>query len=338
MAITPTSLSNLAPAQDEADTWLDVKGLTQLKADARGKDARDPATLKAVAQQFESLFLGMMLKSMRDANFDDSNFESDETKFYQDLFDKQISLNLSQGRGLGVAEMLVRQLGQQLPAGAAGAAPLLAPAVTTATTRTAGAAPALPVTAATTFEVPVAPDVATAVPSSGGGLGVSPTEFVRQVLPHAQAAASALGVNPLALVAHAALETGWGRHVPAQSAGTSSFNLFGVKATDTWDGARTTRDTLEFEGGTPVRRREAFRAYESLAEGFSDYVKLLKSSPRYAGALQAGNDPRQFAIELQRAGYATDPAYSKKIEAILHSDQLREAIGSLKTDGDLPTL
>jgi flagellar protein FlgJ len=334
----------MAPAQGEAGSWLDLSGLSQLKADAQGKDGgRDPATLKAVAQQFESLFLGMMLKSMRDANFDDSLFESDETKFYQDLFDKQISLNMSQGRGLGVADMLVRQLGQQLPGGPAGAAPLLAPSVNTAAPRAAaGAAPTLPVAATSTFEVPATPEVGSASQQQGvPWLGASPTEFVRQVLPHAQAAASALGVNPLALVAHAALETGWGKHVPAQAEGASSFNLFGVKATN-WDGARTARDTVEFEGGLAVRKREAFRAYDSLAEGFSDYVKLLKGSPRYADALQAGTDPKQFAIELQRAGYATDPAYSQKIVAILHSDQMRDALGglhagALKPASDLPT-
>ena len=112
----------MAPTQGEAGSWLDLSGLSQLKANAQGQAAgSDPATLKAVAQPFASLFLGMMLKSMRDANFGDSLFESDETKFYQDLFDKQISLNMSQGKGLGVADMLVRQLGQQLPGSESGA-------------------------------------------------------------------------------------------------------------------------------------------------------------------------------------------------------------------------
>ena len=134
--------------------------------------------------------------------------------------------------------------------------------------------------------------------------------------PHAQRAASQLGVDPNALVAQAALETGWGRSVPSQSGGSSSFNLFGIKAGSNWEGATTNVPTLEFEEGVAVRRVERFRAYDSPADSFSDYARLIGNNPRYENARGAGGDVATFASALQDGGYATDPNYAQKVVAV----------------------
>lgn len=334
----------------DASTWLDLNALAQLKAGAN--DGRSRETLKAVAQQFESLFLGMMLKSMRDAKLGDSPFESDETRFYQDMFDKQIALSMSQGRGLGIAEMLVKQLGPRVgateAASAAGAAASL-PTTTELALRVVGAAPELPagtlpdgvaaLDAGAAFPLrplPV-PEAAGAAPAvSDDAFAASPEEFVRKVLPHAERAAAQLGADARVLVAQAALETGWGRRVPATADG-AGYNLFGVKAGSAWGGRRVLRDTLEVEGGVPVRTRAAFRAYESLDAGFADYVALLRSNGRYAGVLAAGDDAGAYAAALQSAGYATDPDYARKLVAIVEGDTLRAAVAAFKDGGDVPT-
>lgn len=377
----------------EASTWLDLNGLAQLKAGAN--DGRSRETLKAVAQQFESLFLGMMLKSMRDAKLGESPFESDETRFYQDMFDKQISLSLSQGRGLGIADMLVQQLGPRLgleaasgatpgavatpaagatpgalPIAGRAALPLAAEAAARAYAVPArGATPWLPTTTTTALAMQIAggapelpagafadgiaalgvgdpfgmptlpmPEVgAGAAPAVGGdAFATSAEDFVRKVMPHAERAAAQLGTDPRVLVAQAALETGWGRRVPATPDG-AGYNLFGVKAGGAWEGRQLLRDTLEVENGVPVRTRAAFRAYDSLDAGFGDYVSLLRNNGRYAGVLAAGRDPAGYAAALQSAGYATDPDYARKIVAIVDGDTLRGAVAALKDDGRVPT-
>ena len=140
---------------------------------------------------------------------------------------------------------------------------------------------------------------------------------------------------PPELVAQAALESNWGRQVPAAESG-SSYNLFGIKADPTWVGRRVLKDTIEYAGGVAERRRELFRAYDSVAHGFDDYVALLSNHDRYAAALQHGDDPERFAAALQKAGYATDPAYSTKIAAVMRSSQFRNAVAALKEPAPVP--
>jgi flagellar protein FlgJ len=314
------------PATDsaaEARSVLDMQGLDSLKL-ASAQTPNDPKTLRAVAQQFESLFVGMMLKSMRDAKLGDGLFDSDQSRFYQDMFDQQLSVSLSQGKGLGIADLLVRSLTPQgvpmaVPPGAYGKITRRA---------TVPASPAAVSAALPPAEAPQA-ESTTAATAGDGALAATPEEFVALVMPSATAAGSALGVDPLALVAQAALESNWGRQVPA-TAGGSSFNLFGIKADPAWDGRRALKDTIEYAGGVAERRREPFRAYDSLAHGFQDYVAFLSSHDRYAAALQHGADPERFAAALQTAGYATDPAYSTKIAAVMRSSQFRNAVAALK--------
>ena len=332
------------PATDaaaEARSVLDLAGLDALKT-ASAEAPTDPKTLRAVAQQFESLFIGMMLKSMRDAKLGDGLFDSDQSRFYQDLFDQQLSQSLSQGRGLGIADLLVRSLAPHalattLPEGAYGKLTRRAP------TPSVAAAIAAASSGATE---PPPPEAAAAASATTGGaapggampegaLAASPEEFVALVMPSATAAGSALGVDPLALVAQAALESNWGRQVPEAEDGPS-YNLFGIKADAGWTGRRVIKETLEYSGGLPERRREPFRAYQSIAHGFEDYVSFLKGHERYQAALGQGSDPERYAAALQTAGYATDPAYSAKIAAVLRSSQFRGAVAALKEPDEPP--
>lgn len=271
---------------------FDFAGLASLRNEAAKSE--DVATLKAAAKQFESLFTQMMLKSMRDANrsfSEGSMFSSSQGDFYQDMFDDQISMELSKGKGLGLADVLVRQLAQSgLVKGADGAA-----VGQDATQNVSSAADHQP-------------------------LAQSKEDFVKMMWPHAQRAGQALGVDPSALVAQAALETGWGRAVPNQSGG-SSFNLFGIKAGSGWEGATANVPTLEFEDGVAVRKVERFRAYDSPADSFNDYARLIGNNPRYENARGAGGDVTTFASALQEGGYATDPNYAQKIVAV--ADEVR---------------
>jgi flagellar protein FlgJ len=159
--------------------------------------------------------------------------------------------------------------------------------------------------------------------------GGDPVNFVRALAPHAEAAAKQLGVSVRALLAQAALETGWGKHLPSHGDGSSSFNMFGIKAGGSWGGDKVSVPTLEYENGVAVRRRDQFRAYDSPSASFADYARLLSDSPRYAQALGSGENIAGFARALVRGGYATDPAYASKITAIANSPQMREALAAL---------
>jgi flagellar protein FlgJ len=268
---------------------FDFAALASLRSDAR---AQDPAALKETAKQFESLFTKMLLKSMRDANKgfgEDSMFGSQQADFYQDMFDDQMAMHLSKGKGLGLADMLVQQLTRAGLVNSPDAAESTQPS-----------APLQPVSSVNDQQP----------------LSKSKADFVRTLWPHAQRASSQLGVDPHALVAQAALETGWGKSVPPQSGGASSFNLFGIKAGSNWAGATTSVPTLEFEDGVAVRRVERFRAYASPADSFNDYAALIRNNPRYENAVGAGGDVATFASALQQGGYATDPNYAQKVVAV----------------------
>lgn len=144
----------------------------------------------------------------------------------------------------------------------------------------------------------------------------SPDAFVATMLPMAQQAADRIGVDPLYLVAQAALETGWGKSVMRQQDGSSSHNLFGIKATGSWQGAQARAITSEFKGGQMVKETADFRSYDSYQDSFHDLVTLLQSNNRYKEVLSAADKPEQFVRELQKAGYATDPEYASKISQI----------------------
>lgn len=317
-------------AAQSVNTWTDLSGFNALRQSAR-TDSK--AALPVVAKQFESIFTQMVLKSMRDASFGDPNFDSQASESWQGLADQQLAVTLSsQGHGLGIAEMLVRQLGGKADASSAttGASSAVGASGSTGSSddgwlsrlgsvaRAAGSAASSAASTASHF-----------IPGD-------PVDFVTKMAPFAQKAAEKLGVSVRAVLAQAALETQWGKHMPQQGDGSSSNNLFGIKAGSSWGGGRVNVPTLEVEDGVPVRRRAAFRAYESPAQSFDDYASLLGNNPRYADALGKGDDVAGFANGLVSGGYATDPAYAHKIASIANSSTMRQALDALKNSVSTP--
>ncbi|SDK06022.1 flagellar protein FlgJ [Ferrimonas sediminum] len=281
--------------------------------DLRQKAQADPnASLKEVALQFEGIFLGMMLKEMRSASAvleSDSPFNSQTSKFYQDMQDQQLVSELSSQGALGLADLIVAQLGGDdalTPAsalrGQAGMA--MAASVTPSSAVTEPAAEPEPV-------LPRPPLAAAVNPEPDFS---QPRSFVDSLMPHARAAADKLGVSPELLVAQSALETGWGRKVLPAGQGSSN-NLFNIKAGSSWQGDKVAINALEVEQGMPVKRRSEFRVYGDIADSFSDFVDFV-NKPRYRDALDAGND-EGFIRGLQHAGYATDPAYADKVLQVM---------------------
>ncbi|MDR0182952.1 flagellar assembly peptidoglycan hydrolase FlgJ [Lysobacter arvi] len=290
----------------------------------------DRSRVEYAAQQLEAQFAQMLVKSMRSASFGDPLMGNNST--YRDMYDQQLSRELAKGRGLGLAPMIVQQLTRSTGGADASVAPQggfpLGPGASAMslplTPSSDGvslpglAAPALPRLA----PAPVECDPNAKLDCS------SPEAFVRSVWPHAQRTAQELGVDPKALVAQAALETGWGRRLASGGGEATSHNLFGIKAGSKWSGQRVNAGTHEYVNGQRVSERADFRAYGSIGESFADYAKLL-NQPRYAQARAAGGDTRQFAQALQKAGYATDPAYAAKINAIAEGATLNRALAAL---------
>ena len=279
----------------------DFASLEALKKAAR---SHDPGALRQVAQAFESLFARMLIKSMRDAIGPDPIFGSDQEQAYQKMYDDQLSMQITRGPGLGLADMLVRQLQSRYGAAAGGS-----------TGSGTGASPAVGSAGAATAATP-AGSAAPPPPSTRAPSLTERTAFVRALWPQACRAARELGVAPQSLVAQAALETGWGGSIPQDASGRSSHNLFGVKALGAWQGPRAATVTHEVVEGAARTTRANFRVYGSTAQSFADYVALLRGDPRYAPALDTGSNAAAFAGALQRGGYSTDPQYARKLSAI----------------------
>jgi flagellar protein FlgJ len=254
----------------------------------------------------------MMLKSMRDASFGGGLLDSKQSEFYRDMYDKQIAMDLSGKQGIGLAEVLKRQLG----GGISSSFKELSPQEYLGMPITARP----PVAAA---EQPTEAAGATGV--SDIALDGSPEDFLNKLWPAAEQAAAKLAIAPEALLAQAALETGWGRHVMRHGSGDSSHNLFGIKADSRWDGDRVEVNTLEYRDGVALKTRANFRAYNNFEQSFSDYVDFVTGNPRYRHALTNTGDPAAYFRALQEAGYATDPVYADKVLRVLDSDKMQRA-------------
>lgn len=318
--------------------YHDLQGLASLRGKA---SSNADAALNEVAEQFEALFLQIILKESRDSGFGDPLFDSNDADAYRDMLDKQLSVSLSKKGDLGLANIIVKQIRQQLPEQAVAtnnpfsfspstrlySIPALSPAVTR---------PALP---GITGQVLSRTAPVAAAPSNLPATSVlpvaskrpafnSPHEFVSTILPYAQKIAEKIDVPAETIVAQAALETGWGKHMIQKPDGSNSFNLFGIKADDRWLGDRVKVTTTEFKNGVSFKKVDEFRSYASLQEGVEDYVKFLQGSPRYEKALAATHS-EGFLSELQKAGYATDPTYAQKITNIVSGGTLSEAMAAL---------
>ncbi len=296
-----------------AFNFADFQGMTALKRQAA---ADTPEARRAVAQQFEALFLNLVLKEMRESGIDGGLLDSDRLRTYQGMYDQQLALSLAKDHSIGLADAIERQLSAQAAPPSSSVPPASsAPATSVPATSASAATPALRprsgAAALSSHAAAAPPPVA-----RNDFRPASAAEFVAAVRPLAEQAAGRLGVDADVLVAQAALETGWGQHQIRLADGSSSMNLFGIKATPDWAGGRAAVGTLEFIDGVPERSRASFRAYDDLAAAFDDYVAVVSSEPRYRAALTAAT-PGDYLRALQSGGYATDPAYADKVMGIL---------------------
>jgi flagellar protein FlgJ len=276
---------------------LDVQGVDQLKLAAKQSS---PAALKAAAQQFEAVFMNMMMKSMREATPQDGMFDSEQTRMYTSMLDQQMTQHLAT-RGIGLAEIMVRQLSGAIATPPADAG-------------------AMPVAGLAAQGLPLNPALAQPVPAAAVRTGEAPPHvesFIQRMLPHAQAASASSGIPAKFMMGQAALETGWGRAEVRGADGQNSHNLFGIKAGAGWKGRTVDIATTEYVNGKPQKQVDSFRAYDSYAESFQDYANLLRANPRYQNVIARGQDAAGFAQGLQRAGYATDPNYAQKLTNVI---------------------
>ncbi|MCP1500391.1 flagellar protein FlgJ [Pseudomonas migulae] len=402
----------LGVSSNDSGSYSDLNRLNQLKVGDKNSDGN----MRKVAQEFESLFLGEMLKSMRkatDSLGEDNPLNTPAAKQYQEMYDQQLAVSMSrEGGGIGLADVLMRQMSKNKPmapgeAAAASAAKQAAAKAAAETPIAAGTvavngplsrlngerplwasrsihAPqaagdgthrndmalinqrrlALPPKLADRLLAGLVPSATTSAPTvnktslperttltgagplyngdwlanaqaaSSGGLQIhgramaqiplapakkafsSADEFVNKMLPMAKEAAERIGVDPRYLVAQAALETGWGKSVMRAQDGSSSHNLFGIKASSNWQGNSARAITSEFRNGAMVKETAEFRSYDSYKDSFHDLVTLLQTNNRYQDVVKSADNPEQFVRELQKAGYATDPDYASKISQI----------------------
>ena len=338
---------------DRTDNYNDLNALQSLKY--QSKSDKDGALDKA-AQHFESIFVSMMVKSMRDANkvFSEGNMlQSSETEFYQQMFDSQLAVSLSTGRGIGLAEVIKRQLSKEpgvpdinIPAqglplhgqaqNSSGKAedrrffslenyvrqPFISSQKGVELEEAASSIDKL------ITQLPLDKQkessntqMQTELPLTFDG----PEDFIATLYPYAKDVESKTGIDARLMLAQSALETGWGKHPILKKDGTPSFNLFGIKANNAWQGDQAEITTTEFRGGLAMKEQASFRAYDSYEDSFNDYAQFLRTNDRYQDALALSDQPKEFAKELQEAGYATDPKYAEKISSIV--DRYFEDLG-----------
>lgn len=303
-------------------TALDSRGLAELRYAASQDKKSDDETLEKVAGQFEAIFMNMMLKSMRQASLADGIFDSSQSDTYQDMADQQLSIDISSRGGLGLKEVIMRQLGKQAAEKIEGTR---APESISAETLTKRSVQLEidreQLVAAANRELPELLQSAAISEQSKMNFD-SPEGFVRQLWSMAEKAAQKIGVTPEVILSQAALETGWGKHVIHKNTETSSHNLFNIKADRGWQGDSAAIGTVEYRDGVAVKEQAKFRVYNSYQESFDDYIAFLQTQPRYREALKQTEDPEAFIEGLHKAGYATDPAYADKIKRIMNSDTL----------------
>ena len=293
-------------------------------SDLRLKLRQDPqAGAKQAAQQFEGLLLQMMLKSMRSTTSPNGLLDSDQTRFFTSILDQQLAQNLSSQGRLGLARMIEQQLGKNAPSEGNKAIPSPFNLMQQVLMQSGAASPAAAFAAdAPRSTIPprlvAAAEPVPDIPAGGN-------DFVNRVWPHAVQAARRLGVPPHFLVAHSALESGWGKHEIRAQDGSITHNIFGIKAGRSWRGPSVEVPTIEYVDGVARTTKEKFRVYGSYGEAFQDYANLLCGNPRFSEVL-GQRDGIGFARSLQQSGYATDPLYADKLGRIIGGATLRQAL------------
>lgn len=323
-------MANLPNANDLTQRFaLDVQGFDALRAQAKQSPQ---AGAKAVAGQFDAMFTQMMLKSMRDASPDGGLFDSHTSKMYTSMLDQQLAQQMST-RGIGVADALMKQLLRNagVSAGSDTAAGVGAGGLGAGGLGTAGNEGSLAAMNAMARAYANAAgnngQLAGARGYSAGSALTPPLKgasgapdadaFVDRLAAPAQAASATTGIPARFIVGQAALESGWGKREIRAADGSTSYNVFGIKANKGWTGRTVSALTTEYVNGTPRRVVAKFRAYDSYEHAMTDYANLLKNNPRYSGVLSASRSVEGFAHGMQKAGYATDPNYAKKLISIM---------------------
>jgi len=292
-----------------ANIYTDFSGINKLKS-AAANDT--PEARRETAQQFEALFIQMMLKNMRQASEGDDLLGGSQVEMSRDMYDKQLSIELSKNGAIGIGDLMLKQMGE-----------LPNTTVTTSLTDALNAAPATDSTSLQAQNIPleISPQLldlgkVTRTPAPSAEQQ-TPQGFIRQLHSDAQIIAEKLGAKPEAILAIAALETGWGQHIIPALDGSSSNNLFAVKADKKWHKEQVVSTTLEFEDGVMQKRQEPFRQYASTQESMQDFADFLTQNPRYKTALDKADNPQYFIEELHKAGYATDPNYAEKVLSVM---------------------
>ncbi|MGP3590924.1 flagellar assembly peptidoglycan hydrolase FlgJ [Vagococcus sp. WN89Y] len=306
---------------------FDTRSLDKLKLDVKSGDSEE--SIKAAAKQMEGLFVQMMLKSMREASFKGGIFDNQQSEMFTSMSDQQLAQNIADNGKMGFADLMVSQmLGKKTSATdnvtATQEIPLeISPASHKKPVQFAGVPMRLPEEMVRQTEDETARKVeetrAKASPvhelteaAAGRGGG-----FISRILAPAIEVSRDSGIPHQLIVAQAALESGWGKREIQTSDGKPSHNLFGVKATANWDGETTEITTTEYKNGVKQKVKAVFKVYSSYSEALSDYTSLISNSPRYKNVRNTGS-AEQSAKALQSAGYATDPAYAKKLISIIH--------------------
>ncbi|MEA3122204.1 MAG: peptidoglycan hydrolase FlgJ [Paraburkholderia sp.] len=315
---------------------LDVQGFDGLKAQAAAAPGHG---LKAVAKQFDAVFMQMMLKSMREATPQDGPLDSRDGAQFTSMLDEQLAQSMS-SKGIGVANALITQLssnaGVKGGAGEAGAPGALGGASALGGARafgggggTDGADDGVTLNALARAYSNAAANgslskgagysAASALTPPLHGKGASPSvnAFVEKMAASARAASDATGIPARFIIGQAALESGWGKSEIHNPNGTPSHNVFGIKATKEWAGKTVSTVTTEYVHGRPRKVVEKFRAYDSYTEAMTDYANMLRGNPRYAAVCNQAHDAASFAHAMQRCGYATDPHYARKLISII---------------------
>lgn len=275
----------------------DAQSLGGLKMEA-GKSS--PQAIQEAAKQFESLFMRELLKSMREATVKSGMLDSPGGDLGTDLLDQQFAVQMS-GQPGGLSDLIAQQLKRQM-------------GTPTDTAKTDTVAPAK--------ATPVRPTVSRTVRAPTE----SQSDFVQQHSKVANEVAQTSGIPASFMLGQAGHETGWGKHQIKLKDGSPSHNLFGIKAGANWTGKVAEVTTTEYVNGTAQKRVARFRAYDSYADSFKDYARLISESPRYAKAREQTGSAHAYASGLQKAGYATDPEYAAKLSRAINTTlQIRRA-------------
>jgi peptidoglycan hydrolase FlgJ len=299
---------------------FDANSLNKLKLASKESS---PEAIKAVAKQFEAIFMNMMLKSMREATPQDNPFDSEQSRTFTSMLDQQLSSNLAT-KGLGLADILAKQLsktGQAASNAMEQAVSNVGEGLENATTMIKNTiSPDLNKASDKTLNQKITPIDKNSTLNklfNDKALHGDSNAFKQRLAHHAEAASRSSGVPAHLMLGQAALESGWGKREIKGADGTPSNNLFGIKATGNWGGKVVEAMTTEYINGVKQKRIEKFRAYDSYADSFKDFAKLMTSNPRYEKVVASLNNVYDYAQAMQKAGYATDPNYATKLTSVI---------------------